>query len=200
MGDIALFGGTFNPVHKGHTEIVSSVSELFFIEKIIIMPTFVPPHKTAHNLASEKDRLNMCRIAFDGIEKAEISDMEIKRKGKSYTILTVRELKKLYPDKKIYVVCGGDMAVSLKTWYCYDELIKTASFILLSRAGTDDVEFQNAVRSLKTDGANIYVLETEITEISSTQIRSNIKEAAQNGSIQSKVFEYISKNNLYCKE
>ena len=94
---IGIYGGAFNPVHKGHVKLAEEVKTKAHLDKIIIMPSGVSPHKSSGELLDSEHRSEMCRLAFEG-EDYIISDLEIKREGKSYTVDTVAELKKLYPD------------------------------------------------------------------------------------------------------
>ena len=97
-----VFGGTFNPVHKGHIMLAEYCMDSVRLDRIIMIPTAVPPHKISKNLASENDRLNMCELACKGKKNFSVSDIEIKRQGKSYTYETVTQLKEIYPDDHLY--------------------------------------------------------------------------------------------------
>ena len=93
---IGLFGGTFNPVHSGHVNLVKNFKEKLNLDKVLVIPTATPPHKEAKELASSEDRIEMCKLAFGDL--AEVSDVEIRRGGKSYTVETLEELKKIYKN------------------------------------------------------------------------------------------------------
>ena len=104
---IGVFGGTFNPVHLGHLNCLKSVAEQADLDKVIVMPDRIPPHKQAEDLASSEDRLNMCRLAFADIPCVEISDWELKQEGKSYSVITLRHLKEIYPHDKLFFIMGS---------------------------------------------------------------------------------------------
>ena len=195
---IAVFGGTFNPIHIGHEEMISAICELSFIDRLLVMPSKIPPHKSVDFLARDLDRVNMCRLVTDNYEKAELCEMELTREGKSYTVDTLKELLKLYPENSIYLVIGGDMLSSFTTWRSYEEILKLASLLVFKRAGEDVSDFDNAVLQLKSEGADVTVLETEIREVSSTEIR----EALLNNNcseklLPKKVLDYITKQKVY---
>ena len=111
-----VFGGTFNPVHKGHIMLAEYCMDSVGLDRIIMIPTAVPPHKISKNLASENDRLNMCELACKGKKNFSVSDIEIKRQGKSYTYETVTQLKEIYPDDHLYTIMGADMFLTLDRW------------------------------------------------------------------------------------
>lgn len=188
---IALFGGTFNPIHSGHVEMASKVLELPQIEKLIIMPTYQPPHKDAPELVSGEHRLNMCRIALCGLDNVEFSALELERKGKSYTYNTVCELNSVF-DKRIALVCGGDMITTFNGWYRYRDILTLADIIAFRRVGVDNTEFDNAVESLRTEGGNISVIDLKISNISSSEVRNGRMDM-----VPDEVLEYIKNNGLY---
>ena len=99
MEKIGIFGGTFNPVHNGHVRLAKHYMEQLGLSRMLVIPTKTPPHKAAPDLADSADRLAMCRIAFEGMEGVTVSDMEIRREGKSFTVDTVHELKKEFLDR-----------------------------------------------------------------------------------------------------
>ncbi len=189
--NIALFGGTFNPIHCGHVEMAKQVLSLPQVEKLIIMPAFQPPHKEAPLLVSGEHRLNMCRIALGNLENIEFSELELARKGKSYTYDTVCELNSLY-DRRIALVCGGDMITTFSGWFRYRDILKLADLIAFRRIGIDNEDFDKAINSLRDEGGNITVIDSEISDISSSEVRNgNFNKVPQ------KVLEYIKDNGLY---
>ncbi len=188
---IAVFGGTFNPIHNGHVEMAKEVLALNVVEKLIIMPTCKPPHKEAPNLASGEDRLNMCKTALGELDGIEFSDLELTRQGKSYTYDTVCALNEIY-DKRIALVCGGDMITTFNGWYRYKEILQKADLIAFRRKGVLNTDFDKAVENLKNDGGKITVIDSQIEEISSSGVR-----AGEWNLIPQSVFEYIKQKGLY---
>lgn len=201
MGKVVVFGGTFNPIHLGHIEIINKVLELGSFDKVIVMPTALPPHKISSDLACDADRFEMCKLATEGIEKVEVSDLELLRGGKSYTYDTLKHLKNTQPEIDISLVCGGDMIVTFKEWYRYEDVLKLADIIAVKRVGIDNDEFKEAVVDLINIGGVVDVLKGEICDISSTEIKKHIdnKDYLMRF-LPEKVYNYIVNNNLYSGE
>lgn len=198
MAGIALFGGTFNPIHNGHIQMLNAVSRLTYIDDIFVIPDNIPPHKKTDFLAENTDRVNMCRLAVRQINKVHIDEREIKRGGKSYTFDTVCEFKREYPDKDIYFVCGADMAVSLDTWYNAEELYKLVTFIAFKRVETDAEKFNTKTAELINEGAKIIFMDENIISVSSSELRNNIKKREFNSELlPESVIEYIKINKVY---
>lgn len=191
MANIAIFGGTFNPFHIGHYEMLSAVCALSFIDKVFVMPDKVPPHKAFDNVVDDIHRQNMCAIACQDFDKAELCLVEFEREGKSYTVDTLRLLKKKYPDDNFYIVIGGDMLSTLDTWYNWQELIKISKFIAFRRNGLSD--FEKSYKRITNYGADVFIVDSNITDISSTTLRKNIDKAL----LPSKIYDYIIKKEIY---
>ncbi|MBO4432437.1 MAG: nicotinate (nicotinamide) nucleotide adenylyltransferase [Clostridia bacterium] len=191
MGNIAVFGGTFNPFHIGHYEILKTLCESDLFYKVLLIPDRIPPHKKVTYTVSDEDRIEMCRIAAKDFEKAEICLIEFEREGKSYTVDTVKELRSTYPDDKFYITVGADMVKTLDTWYNFKELKKIASFAAFNRGG--DKEFKKDVERMRTLGVDILVFENEITKVSSSELRVNLKPEL----LPEKVYEYANKRRIY---
>ena len=193
MSFTAIFGGTFNPLHKGHYEMLKALNESEKIGKILIMPDRIPPHKSADELISDDDRIKMCEIVAADFSKAQVCDIEFKREGKSYTYDTVILLKELYPNENFAFVCGGDMLVYFDKWYKADELMKMLPFIVFSRTSTDNNEFNDCIRRFSEKGMQIILMDNEIPNISSTDFRKTpLKEF-----VPQRVFEFIKGRGLY---
>ena len=193
MSFTAIFGGTFNPFHKGHYEMLAALQRREDISKIFIMPDKIPPHKSVEFLASDTDRLNMCQIVADDFSKAEVCDIEFKREGKSYTYDTINLLKEAYPNENFAFVCGGDMLVYFDKWYKADELMKMLPFFVFGRTSTDEKYFLECISRYKEKGMQIFVIDDEIVNVSSTDFRYS---KACN-LLPEKVFEYIKERGLY---
>ncbi|MBQ8503622.1 MAG: nicotinate (nicotinamide) nucleotide adenylyltransferase [Clostridia bacterium] len=196
---IGIFGGTFNPPHLGHKRLAEDMKKSACLDKILIIPTFTPPHKQGSDLASEAHRLNMCRLAFRE-EYFEVSDLEIERKGKSYTVLTVEELKKCYPDDELFLIIGSDMLLSFHKWYRYEEILKSVTLCVATRE--TDISADNLLSYAK-DTLNLKENEIIISHVnafvcSSTDVRHRIKsgESTENF-LKNEVSKYIMDNNIY---
>ncbi len=191
MDKTVVFGGTFNPFHNGHFEIVKSLLLLEGVEKVIVMPTATPPHKPASMLATGDDRIAMCRLALAGCENVIVSDLEIKRGGRSFTYDTICALRDM-GEENIAIACGADMITTLNSWYRYRDIINLADIIAYRRAGIENEDFDNAVESIKGDGGNVTVIECNIIDISSSRIREG-----DFSKVSPPVFEYITNHHLY---
>ena len=191
MDKIAVFGGTFNPFHNGHLEIIKAITALNIFEKILVIPTNIPPHKNAPFLASGEDRISMCKLALSGFENVKVCDIEFHRNGPSYTYDTICELKKQY-NAEIHIVCGGDMITTLYSWKNYNDLIKSAKFVAFRRANVDNSEFDAAVEKTRSDGGAVTVIDIDITDVSSTEIR-----CGNSNNLPVAVQQYIREKGLY---
>lgn len=197
MGRVLLFGGTFNPVHKGHTKAVETIDRELCFDKIIIMPSKIPPHKTAPDLASEKDRIEMCRLAFSDIKKAEISDFEIKRDDVSYSYYTVKYLCESCPDDEIFMAVGSDMLLSFDTWYRFEDILGMCNLVCVSREDGDLCKLQKKAEFLSKWG-KVVVVKAEPFEISSTIIRKMLKNNEDTSCyLEESVVKYIRENKIY---
>lgn len=191
MANIAVFGGTFNPFHKGHYQMLEYVCGLEFIDRVFLMPDKIPPHKSCDFLADDTDRIKMCEIVCKDFQKAQICLLEFERDGKSYTFDTICLLRNKYPNDIFFTIIGGDMLASLDTWYKWRELIKITEFIAFSRVGSNDFEFH--LNRMKNYGAKIYVAEKKVADISSTKLRKSISKEM----LPEKVYEYIKNKGIY---
>ncbi len=195
---IAIFGGSFNPVHNAHTNFADKVIKNFDLDKLYIIPTYSSPHKTGEYMESPADRLKMCQIAFKDIKRAVVSNIEIKRSGKSFTCDTLKQLKNLYPDDNLYIVMGADMYVTLPEWKNPLEIFKLAEIITFPRDNDNYQVLKEFSEKLKTLGAVTHILNESVYMLSSTEIRNNIhnKEFALKN-LNLNVYKYILKNKLY---
>lgn len=196
-----VFGGTFNPVHKGHIMLAEYCMDSVGLDRIIMIPTAVPPHKISNNLASENDRLNMCKLACRGKENFFVSDIEIKRQGKSYTYETLTQLKEIYPDDHLYTIMGADMFLTLNRWKNPEIIFEKSSIITIPRDEENKHELENFYNKvLKAMGASSVILPNPVMSVSSTFIRENLDNFNLISDMLDKgVFDYIIKNNLYRK-
>ena len=140
---IAIYGGSFNPPHIGHAEAARAACEALKPDKFLIIPTYVPPHKELEkNSPGPEERLEMCRLAFGDLPGVKVSDMEIKREGKSYTAETVDALMEKYPNAEICIVMGTDMFLSFKSWYRWQDMLESCTLAVLSREDFDRREIE----------------------------------------------------------
>lgn len=134
MKKIALFGGTFDPIHYGHLRSVWEVKETFNLDKIFLIPAAIPPHKDLKNVEDSRDRLEMIRLAISGHPEFSVSDIELIRTGPSYTIDTIRHFKSVGDkDSELFFIIGSDAFLEFNTWKSYAELLKLVPFIVMVR-------------------------------------------------------------------
>lgn len=193
-----IFGGTFNPIHNGHINLVNKISEKVSLDRILVIPTNIPPHKITNNLAEDEARLEMCRLAFEDNLKAEISDYEIKQGGKSYTILTIEHLINIYPDDEFYLIIGSDMLLTFHEWKDYQKILKLCTIVAAARSKADIEKIEPYAHKLIVMGGKCIVVDVEPYEISSSQLRELIANKEQYTCyLPEKVVKYIANKKLY---
>ncbi len=198
---IGIFGGTFNPVHIGHKRLAEEMKNRARLDKIIIMPAFTPPHKAGKELADGSHRLEMCRLMFTE-DHFSVSDLELKRQGKSYTVDTLTALKELYPEDELFLIIGSDMLLSFDRWYRYEDILSMATLCVASRL--NEVSFADLSRyssdTLGLDSSKDEVILADIKpfECSSTEIRKKIRDGTEvRKLVTDKVYDYLRLNLLY---
>ena len=173
---IAVYGGSFNPIHNAHIAIAQAFIKKIKPDKLLLIPTNDPPHKSNPNMAKADDRAEMCRCAVKDIKKAEVCDIELKRGGKSYTVDTLKELEQIYPDSEFYLIMGEDMFVSLLDWRQPEEIFKLAVICTVARGGGSITKLYEMDEKYKAMGANTIVLDLKKSDTSSTMIRQAVFE------------------------
>lgn len=202
MEDVLLFGGTFNPPHRGHIEIAKQVSKKLGIEKIVLLPLGNPPHKVGSDVLDASHRVDMLKLAIKSEKNFKISLIEVNRKGYTYTIDTLREIQKKYGDtKKIYYLIGSDILEELTTWKDFREVFLICRFVVVARNGHARELLAREVERLalvyKFDAT---IVDVDCINISSTDIRERIKKGySLDKMISMEVLQYIINNNLYRK-
>ena len=195
MAFTAIFGGTFNPFHIGHYEILKALENDERIEEIFVMPDKIPPHKVCDILAEDNIRIEMCRIACEDFKKAKLCLVEFEREGKSYSYDTINHLKQIYPNKNFAFVCGGDMLVSFDKWYKYEEIMKLLPFIVFKRSDTNLNTFNECTQKFENLGMNIILKEEIIPLVSSTGIRSDFKN--NKNLLPTKIYKFLIEREVY---
>lgn len=196
MKKIAIFGGTFNPVHNGHLNLINSIQEKMQFDEILLIPSYLPPHKEVKELASGKDRMRMLSLATEGILNIGICDIELNKKGKSYTIETVKMLKQLFLNSELYLVVGADMLLTFDTWKNWREILKYVFLVASSRNEGEEESLLKKAYELNKE--RIIVVKTEPFSVSSTEIRNKLKlNEDVSHLLPEKVLHYINQKRLY---
>lgn len=200
MARIGLFGGSFNPIHSGHINLAVSVMEKLMLDKVIFIPSGLAPHKSSSEYADSADRLEMCRLATEEYESFEVSDYEINKSGKSYSVYTVEHFRKIFPDDELFLMVGSDMLLTFDTWFRYEDILKNAVLAAVSRNGNDFDELYKMTKRL-SDLGRIVVVNNDAITISSSKIRKMIKNNEDISCyLNRKVVKYIILKNLYSKQ
>lgn len=200
MARIGLFGGSFNPIHSGHINLAVSVMEKLMLDKVIFIPSGLAPHKSSSEYADSADRLEMCRLATEEYESFEVSDYEINKSGKSYSVYTVEHFRKIFPDDELFLMVGSDMLLTFDTWFRYEDILKNAVLTAVSRNGNDFDELYKMTERL-SDFGRIVVVNNDAITISSSKIRKMIKNNEDISCyLNRKVVKYIILKNLYSKQ
>ncbi|MEK4403830.1 nicotinate-nucleotide adenylyltransferase [Sporosarcina sp. FSL K6-6792] len=170
MKKIGILGGTFNPPHIGHLIVANEVKQSLCLDEVRLMPTAVPPHKTAPGDATAEQRLQMVELAVMAIDGLTVSAFEVGRGGVSYTFDTMRQLTQIEPEIEFYFIIGGDMIDLLPKWHRIEELVTLVNFVGVGRPGTNG-----------TTDYPIIMVDIPQIELSSTLIRQRFSE---NGAVQ----------------
>ncbi len=195
---VAIFGGTFDPVHTGHVAMAESAIEEFSLSRLIVVPNGNPPHKTDFDITDFTHRYNMACLAFSKIPKTEVSDYEASEEHLRYSLNTMRYFRKIYGENTAFII-GADSLLTIHKWYEYETFIKENHLIVFHREGDDT--FWDTVDKYKKDyGADIMVSSMGYVDVSSTYIRSMIKEnSLPHGIVPDAVMDYIKREGLYTK-
>ncbi|MBQ9131514.1 MAG: nicotinate (nicotinamide) nucleotide adenylyltransferase [Clostridia bacterium] len=199
MTRIGIYGGTFSPPHNGHLQAAKAFMEQMWLDFLYVIPAAIPPHKAMEQPVSAAHRLDMCRAAFGGIEGIYVSDMEIRRGGKSYTVETLRELTA--PDRRLFLLCGTDMMLTLDQWYCAEEIFRLCYPVYIRRekdAILDQRIPQKIAGYQEKYGKVVRRIVTEPLEISSSMVRQRMQAGSSvSDLIPAAVEKYIADNHLY---
>lgn len=197
---IAVFGGTFDPIHIGHLIVAEMARQEYTFDKVIFMPTASSPHKKDRYISPQEHRFNMVSLALEDNPYFEVSDMELKRQGTSYTVDTLKALHTIYDSQwEIWMIIGGDMLLDIDTWKNVDDIIKMSNFAVYMRPDSSESECRAKAKMLqKQANTAIKFVHGPKIEISSTFIRQKM---GQGDSIRymvpARVEEYIKNKGLF---
>lgn len=217
---IGIFGGTFNPIHQGHLAIAEEVLKTVGLDWVLLIPAGRPPHKKGRKVLPAKHRMEMARLAVQGHAKMEASDLEITRRGKSYTIETVKALERNYPKgTEFYLILGLDAFLEFSTWRAPEEVTARCHIVVVSRPGyrfsdlsrldflsRTDPEWLNeldAGRRSRLDlplpaGTRLILIRVTAHDVSATQIRDHLSGGKRLKNLLPPLVEsYIMNHSLY---
>ncbi len=210
--NLGIFGGTFNPIHRGHINASLRFYDEAKLDKLFVIPDRVPPHKEA-KVVSPEHRLNMLHLVYDnkditGNRNIEISDIELLREGKSYTIVTLRDLKNKFPDAKLFLYTGSDMFYTLESWKEGESILRMCAIYTAAREINEKEKLaEYAAKYKNAYGTDCIIGNFEPVVLSSTQVRDcfsgqNDKKSCYftNNLLTDEVNRYIMENDLYCNE
>ena len=214
MRRVAIFGGTFNPVHVGHLMVAEDVRGLFCLDRVIFVSSSYPPHKVDGGIVSSGHRHRMVSLAVEGNPHFGVSPVELDRGGKSYSVDTVAHFRGIYGlESSIYFIVGIDAFVELPSWHDVPKLFSLCKFIVVTRPGTNmresalsflndfgriRVERVNETLDLTEEDIGVYLVESIRVDVSSSDIRASVKaERSIRYLVPEKVEEYINRNNLF---
>lgn len=196
---IGIYGGTFSPPHNGHIAAAKAFMEQMWLDFLYVIPTATPPHKEMDVPVDAAHRLEMCRLAFSGVEGVYVSDMEMRRGGRSYTVDTLRELTG--EDRRLFLLCGTDMMLTLDQWREPEEIFKLSYPVYIRRekdALLDNMIVQKIADYNQKYGKVVRRIVTEPIELSSNLVREKLKNGEDVSSlIPASVEKYIRDNHLY---
>ncbi len=195
----AIYGGSFNPPHLGHVRAAAAVMEKLGPDRLLIIPTNIPPHKEmAQGSPSPEQRMELCRLAFGDIPGAELSDMEIKREGRSYSADTVGSLREMYPQDELYLVMGSDMFLSFCQWYKFQYLLDNCVLTVLSREEDDREELESFKAELEDKySAKVLLLSHEPLPMCSEEVRERLRLGLGSDMLPEAVYAEIIRRRYY---
>ena len=198
MERIGIYGGTYSPPHIGHMKAAEYAIEALKLDRLLLIPTGVSPHKQMSAGATSEDRLQMLRLSAVGIEKAEVSDIELKREGRSYTVDTLRTLQEEYPGAELVLLMGTDMFLSFMTWREPESIMKLATLAVFCRGEKgENAKIEAQKTALEALGARIELVENPVTAISSTDLRRMLVFGCADPFLMPGVGDYIRERGLY---
>lgn len=215
MSLTGLFGGTFNPIHLGHLKVAEEVIRRLPLDRILFIPSYIPPHKTSREVVPVRHRLEMVKIACQGHPAFLVSDVEARRPGPSYSIVTLRRLKEAQPDDQFFFIVGTDAFLEIETWKDYDRLLRECSFVVVSRPGFGIKSTEKVIERIKSEAVlvsggqaafkpedlkpgRLYLVEARTPDISSTEVRKRLQAGQPiTDLVPSGVEKYIAKHKLY---
>jgi nicotinate (nicotinamide) nucleotide adenylyltransferase len=202
-----VLGGSFNPIHSGHLSLAHGFAELLGLDRLLLIPVWSPPHKSARDMLPAAERLALCRLACKGDPIVEASDIELVRGGTSYTVDTLRALAEQYPGARLYLITGADMFLTLEIWKDFSEIARRAELCACARRAGELETLRAYAKKLEQNyGARCHIGDFPVVEVSSTQLRGLLKngESADGllsgGLLPQNVLSYIQSHYFYTEK
>lgn len=195
---IAIFGGSFNPIHNAHIKLAQRFVDEVLLDKVVFVPTHLTPLKNNSSIVSSEHRFNMCKLALNAYDNFSVSDVEIKREGTSYSSDTIAYFKKLYPNDELFFIMGADMFLTLEKWHEFEYIFSNVTILTAPRDGCDYKDLMEKYDYYKRYNCNAYITKEYIEDLSSTFIRDMILENTDvNAYLNYDVITYIKEQGLY---
>ena len=193
----AIYGGSFNPIHNDHIKLALDFCEQFELDKVTLVPTNITPLKNNAHIAEGRHRYHMCVLAAEGYPRLEVSDIELRREGESYTSDTIAAMKN--SDDTLFLIVGADMYVTLDRWHDFQYIFDNAIILVAPRGSIDYDSLKEKHKEYQAlYGCRTHISHQAIGDISSTTIREGIASGADvSRMIDPKVLRYIQENDLY---
>lgn len=199
MKKYGIMGGTFNPIHNVHIELARRAAEQFGLDEVIFMTGGNPPHKRGMDIPDAGIRSEMVKMALAGERKFRADDYEVRLKEYSYSVNTLKHLKELYKNDELYFIIGGDSARDFSKWHRPEKIAKLCILLVYPREAPEKTA-EYAKRIISEYGGDVRLIDAEVSDISSTEIRRRIRNGKSvDGMLPKNVLEYIYENGIYKK-
>ena len=196
MSKIGLLGGTFDPFHFGHLAAADAATGCAELDRVIFIPAAQPPHRPPA-VASAEQRLEMCRLGIEGEPRFEVSDIELKREGPSYTVDTLARLQEQHPDDELFLILGWDAAKLFSTWHEPEKVRELATIVVVARPG-GAAPREEDLKAVGLDKAKVVICLTTTPDVSASEIRTAVAEGEPiAGKVSRAVERYIGEHRLY---
>jgi nicotinate-nucleotide adenylyltransferase len=190
MKRIGIFGGTFDPPHKGHIAIAEKAMKQLSLDKIYFVPAYLPPHKLQHYSMTAKHRLTMVKLAIEGHKGFKVSAIELQRRGISYTYYTLKAFRSRFPNAALILIIGADNLEQFQSWKSPKAILQLATLAVYKRKGFN--------QSLKNHNIVFQPIKGQFLQVSSTEIRNRLMKGLTVSKLILKPIErYIKKHSLY---
>lgn len=194
---ILLFGGTFDPPHKGHMNNLQAAMDCVQPDKVIVMPAGIPPHKKASTTDAAL-RLAMCECFTALSPKVEVSDWEVRQGGRNYSVNTVEMLHSRYPADSLYMCVGSDMLLGFTRWYRWQDILRMTALVVESREAGDAAALHAAAEALRRQGATVLLAQAQAFPCASSDIRSGrVPRSRWEEVLPPNVIQIVKDNGLY---